>query len=289
MSITYNTSGLNSWVMTEQDIIKRALRLVGAIGTGDSPNSNEYADARMALNGVIQGLINEGAGMWRREWVTQSFNPLSRVVGSDGSNYYCLKPHTATDDNKPVTGENFQTFWDNGESTLTAWVSGASFTSSNQFTYTNDIIDIEKMFVRDGGYDYMVEKISLDDFFALGSKSSFTTTMPTNFAVENKLNNSIVHLYPLPIVDTDVKIHMLVTKRIYDTDTTGENVDLPVEWLESLTYLLASRLSDEYHLDIQERSWILNKAEELKRRAMGKESRDFSSSFVSPCFNYRGY
>jgi len=273
--------------MTERDIIHRAGRIVGAIGNSDSMNSNEYADARMALNGVIQGLINEGAGMWKREWIIQSFNPLSKVVGSDGSNYYCLKPHTATSNTQPVTGDDYQTYWDNGESTLTAWVSGASYTSSNQFTYTNDIIDIEKMFVRDSGYDYIVDKISLDDFFALGSKSSFTTTMPTNFAVENKLNSSIVHLYPLPIVDTDVKIHMLVTKRIYDTDTTGEHVDLPVEFLESLTYLLASRLADEYHLDLSERGYLINKAEELKRRAMGKESRDFSSSFVSPNFSYR--
>lgn len=283
---TYTTSGTNSWIITEQDVIKRALRQVGAIGTGDSPNSNEYADARLVLNSVIQSLINEGVGLWKREWITQAFNPLSKVVGTDGFSYYCVKPHTATSDSQPVTGTSFQEYWDAGESTETAWVSGASYTSSNQFTYSNDIIDIEKMFVRDTGYDYPVDKISLDEFFDLGSKSSFTTTYPTKFAIETKLNNPIVHLFPVPIVDTDVQIHLLVTKRVFDTDTTSENLDFPVEWLEALTYLLSSRLADEYHLDLSERGYLQNKAEEFKRRAMGKESRDLASSFVSPMYNY---
>jgi len=272
--------------MTEQDIIHRALRICGAIGTGDSPNSNEYSDSRMALNGVIQGLINDGSGVFKREWVTQSFNPLSKVVGSDGFSYYCVKPHNSSSLNEPVVGTEHQEYWDNGESTETPWVSGGAYTSSNQFTYTNDIIDIEKMFVRDNGYDYNVTKISLDEFFALGSKSSYTTTYPTQFSVENKLNNSIVHMYPVPIVNEDVQVHMLVTKRYFDSDNASENVDFPTEWLEAMVYLLASRLSDEYHLDLSERGYITNKAEELKRRAEGKDSRDFSSSFVSPTYNY---
>jgi hypothetical protein len=281
---TYTTSGTTNWTMTETQIIHRAGRIVGAIGSSDQMNANEYSDARLVLNSVISSLINSGCSLWKREWITQSFNPLSTVVGSDGSNYYAIKPHTSTEDDKPVTGENFQEFWSNGESTLSQWISGASYTSSNQFTLSNDIVDIDKMFVRDTNLDSVVTKISLDDFFELSSKTNFTTSTPTHFAVEQKLTNSIVHLYPVPIVESDIKLHLLVTKRFFENDTTGENTDFPVEALEMLVYLLAERLADEYHLDLSERSWIASKAEKLKNAFTGKLSRDMTSSFVSPCF-----
>jgi len=274
--------------MTESQIIHRAGRIVGAIGTADSLNGSEYSDARLALNSIIQSLINEGVGVWKREWITQSINTLSKVVGSDGYSYYCVKPHTSASTNEPVTGDEFQEYWESGESTLTAWVSGASYTSSAQFTYSNDIIDIEKMFVRDNGYDYPVKKISLDEYFTYGSKSSFTTTYPDVYAVEQRLGSPIVHLHPVPIVNSDVQLHLLVTKRAYDSDTTSENLDLPTEWLEAMTYLLSSRLADEYHLDLSERGYLNNKAEALKLKAIGKASRDQTSSFVSPTFSYRG-
>lgn len=286
MAITYSTSGLNTWVMTEQQIINRALRIVGAQGNGDTADSNTYSDARLVLNGIIQSLINEGVSLFKREWTTQALSTLSSVSGSDGNSYYCIKPHTAGADDEPGVGDNAQEYWVVGGSSLTSWVSGGAYTSSNQFTFTNDIVDIEKMFARDGGYDYQIQKINFDTFFELDSKSKSTTTYPTHFAIENRLNNSIVHLYPMPIADSDVQLHLLVTKRYYDSDTTGENLDFPSEALEMMTYLLASRLADEYHMDLSERSWLESKSEEFKRRYQGKEARDFSSNFVNPTFNY---
>lgn len=35
----------------------------------------------------------------------------AEVIGSDGLNYYGILPHVAADDNKPVTGANWQTYW----------------------------------------------------------------------------------------------------------------------------------------------------------------------------------
>jgi len=285
---TYNTSGLTSWSMTETQIIHRAGRIVGAIGSSDSMNSNEYVDARMALNGVISGLINEGSTIFKREWITQSFNSLSKVEGTDGHHYYCIKPHTSTTDNKPVTGTEFETYWASGESTDVQWISDSTYTSSNQFTLTNDIILVEKMFVRDGEYDYNVEKISLENFFTLGSKTSFTTTIPTKFAIENSLSNTTIHLYPVPIVDSTTKIHLLITRRFYESNNTSQQLDLPSEAMEMIVYLLASRLSDEYHISLDERGYLRNRAEELKMKFQGNQSRDLSSSFVSPCYDYRG-
>ena len=282
----YSLSNTNSWNMTESQIINRAMRIVGAVGTGDTPNSNEYSDARLALNGLIQGLINEGVGLFKRSWNTRTFNTLSTVRHNDVS-YYCIKPHTSSSDSEPNVGTNWQEYWDIGENSTTSWdISGASYTASNQFTFENNIVDIEKMFARDNGYDYAMTKISLDEFFELGSKSSYTTTYPTHFAIEKKLNDSIVHLYPVPVVNTDVQMHYLSTERYFDSDDSTDNIDFPTQWLEAITYLLATRLADEYHVDLSERGFLINKAEELKRRAQGKDSRDFSNSFVSPHYNY---
>jgi len=56
-----------SWNTTRINIIKRALRLIGAISTGDTPNSNATAEAGEALNSIIKNLHNDGIRLFNTE------------------------------------------------------------------------------------------------------------------------------------------------------------------------------------------------------------------------------
>lgn len=68
------------------------------------------------------------------------------VTGSDGNAYECILGHTAAADNKPVTGANWETYWQLGtkDYILSAdWVSGTSYTTTGGYTdRTNSQINL---------------------------------------------------------------------------------------------------------------------------------------------------
>ncbi len=52
------------------EIIKRALRLVGGLGQGETPTANQTTEAVTALNMFIKWLATKGILLWKREEIT---------------------------------------------------------------------------------------------------------------------------------------------------------------------------------------------------------------------------
>ena len=48
------TSGSTDYSQTRDDIIKRALRLIGALAQGESPTTDQVTEAAVALNGLVK-------------------------------------------------------------------------------------------------------------------------------------------------------------------------------------------------------------------------------------------
>lgn len=59
----------------------------------------------------------------------------SVVVGSDSNDYSCIKSHTSSSDNKPITGSNYLLFWEAGGSG-SAWVTGTQYYNPKIIRYT---------------------------------------------------------------------------------------------------------------------------------------------------------
>lgn len=59
-----STSGTTSYSITRDDIIKRALRLVGALAQGETPSSNQTTEAAAALNGLVKAWAADGMPLW---------------------------------------------------------------------------------------------------------------------------------------------------------------------------------------------------------------------------------
>ena len=60
---------------------------------------------------------------------TVPFGPASEVVGTDTKNYACILAHTAAALNKPVTGANWATYWQQKGSSGGTWVDGSAYTA----------------------------------------------------------------------------------------------------------------------------------------------------------------
>lgn len=259
-----------SWNATTSDIINRALRIVGALPTGNSPSNDEYNNAKYALNSLVKRISVDGVKLWTLEEIVYAIPTVSAVSGSDGNNYFAIKNHVSSNSNKPITGTEYTDNWALGaDTTTTAWVSGSNYTSSNILSLSGQYQGIDSAFYRENNVDYPLQIISLQDYFSLEDKF-VRCTVPTHISIDANLSGSSINIYPYPYTATG-RIHILAVRYIQDFVNTTDNPDLPIEWVEALTYMLSALLADEYRKDLDERSWLQNKAESLYRRAMGND------------------
>lgn len=83
---------------TAQTIINRALRLIGAVASGDSPSGDESADALNVLNSVLEWYRNEPNMAW-------TVDDVSGTI-SGGTSSYTLGPSGDINTTRPVIIDN---------------------------------------------------------------------------------------------------------------------------------------------------------------------------------------
>lgn len=59
-----SSSGSYSFSVTRDDIIKRALRLIGALAQGETPTTDQVTEAAVALNGLVKAWEADGMPLW---------------------------------------------------------------------------------------------------------------------------------------------------------------------------------------------------------------------------------
>lgn len=89
-----STSGTTSFAVSRDDIIKRALRLVGAISQGQTPNTAVIEETDFALNCLIKALEADGMPIWA---ITSISIPVVAGVNS-----YSIGTGLTVDTNKPL-------------------------------------------------------------------------------------------------------------------------------------------------------------------------------------------
>jgi len=73
------TSGSTDFSVTRDDIIKRALRLIGVLAQGETPTTDQTSEAAHALNGLVKAWQADGMPLW----ALKSYSvPLTATVAS---------------------------------------------------------------------------------------------------------------------------------------------------------------------------------------------------------------
>lgn len=89
------TSGTTTFTVTRDDIIKAALRSLGVIGIGDTPQNEDYTNCAFALNLILKTMAAQGYLLWCYVNITV---PLT---SGDGS--YTIGPSGAdVTSNRPI-------------------------------------------------------------------------------------------------------------------------------------------------------------------------------------------
>ncbi len=67
----------------------------------------------------------------------------SQVKGTDGLNYTCKKTHIATNDNKPITGGSYATYWTKAGNRGITWASGSKYKYDFLCRFNDDAVNYE--------------------------------------------------------------------------------------------------------------------------------------------------
>lgn len=91
--------GVNDWSLTRNEIISKALRLIGVLPTGDTTSSDfitaQTDEAQDSLNMILSDLVNHTTNPFRYKTYSAPLVASDVVTGSDSLNYTVRLSHTS--------------------------------------------------------------------------------------------------------------------------------------------------------------------------------------------------
>lgn len=90
-------------------------------------------------------------------------------------------------------------------------------------------------------------------------------SIPTSFYYDPQRDTGTLYIWPTPSTTTaaDMTLQLTYLRRIEDFDASDNDVDLPQEWLQTLTYALAEQLALKYGVSPDVRQEIAARAGQL--------------------------
>jgi hypothetical protein len=242
----------STYTVTRDQVITLALRKLGVLEIGSSPDPDTVANAAMSLNLLIKQLSTDGLKLWK---ICELIIPLTSgqttyTLGGSTSTlmYDSLNPTVAITD-KPLKA--IQGFYRNMQSTPPI--------------------------------DTPVMLVSKQEYNVLGSKFS-TGTANTIFYDPRKLNGVLyVYLTPDLNAQTNLELHIIAQLPIDDLTSALDIPDFPNEWMNCLVWNLADQLALEYGVPMNARQEIGLRATAYKT-LLSDWDVEASSTFFAPNF-----
>ena len=276
------TSGTFTFDPSRTAIIEGSLQRIGVLGAGQNASSDELIQGSFWLNLLVKSMQNDGIRLWTEEWDTQTLTASSEVTGTDGLIYECIRPHTSSASNKPITGADWTTYWVLRGSTGGVWADATAYTSQGSFDLPARTVGITKAFYRSTqSNDIDIELIRFKDY--LGKNDKTLKGDPRYMAINEDISTPTVYLYPIPD-DTTHVIHILRIRPLHDFTAAGDTSDFPQRWIETIIYGLAERLSHVYGLDLNERQILDRRYRTALKEARRDDSEVVTEDFIQGAF-----
>lgn len=306
-------SGTNTFSQTRNDIINRALSILGVKTRGRALTAEEVNEASDALNLFVKGLKSEGVYLWKYAEGTLFLTVGQESYVLDGSTANATESFTQTTTSAaassgatsiPVTsasgftiGYNIGIMQDDGDLHWTTISNIVGTTISLTAALTDDVSSGATIYVyqtkitrpeaitsarrRDSSnYDTALNELARNDYFNLAQKT--VVGMPTQFYYDKQLSSGTIYLYQAPN-DASNTIKFTFQKMFFDFNSGTDNPDFPIEWAETLAFGLASRLSYDYGIDKTKAELIKRTADEMLRNLKGYDRED--SVYFVPTYN----
>lgn len=239
-----------NYVTTRDDIIKRALRIIGALGTGETPDSAAVTEAAQALNDVLKEWQADGLHLWRRATTV-----LTAVVNDGQYNI-----GDAGDIDAPAPYKLLDVYRRTGTGT--------------------SILDIQMLPYTRQQWDAIPNKSQTGTPIAWHFQPA-----PASTGIEV----GTLYVWPIPdsnFVTTNTgKFNITYTATLQDFDSSSDNPDIPKYVINALVWALADQLQYEYGVAIADRAQITKKAQIHKAIAFSYDQEE-GSLFLSPAVDW---
>jgi len=242
----------STYTISRDQIITLALRKLGVLEIGATPDADTVSDASMSLNLLIKQFSVEGLKLWKNSElvVPLTSGQTSYILGGSNSTYMydTQVPNVAITD-RPL--KVIQGFYRNIQST--------------------PVIDTPLLL------------ISKQEYNMLGSKAS-TGTANTLFYDVKKLNGILyVYLTPDANAQTNLQLHLVAQLPLDDVSASSDVPDFPNEWMNTLVWNLADQLAMEYGVPMNYRQEIMQRALAYRVQATDWDV-EAASTFFAPDF-----
>lgn len=309
-------SGTNTFTVTRNDIIDAALRTLGVIGIGETPQNEDYTNCSQALNIMIKSWAKKGFPLWTvqnleipmidgvREYpIGPTAGYVYSVTVTDGGSGYASAPTVGFTGGGGTGAVATATVTDGAVTSVTVTTSGSSYTSAPTVSFTGGggadatatatIVGLTtakpvrafSAFLRNSdNYDIVLLPISKQEYDDLGYK--FNESTPNQFYYDNQLANAKLFVFNIPDQTSEWTVHLDCQRMFYDMSASTDNFDFPQEWFQALKWGLVAEIAVEYGVDIQLIPFYETKAEQYTRDAF-----DFSVEESSVYFqmDYSGF
>lgn len=274
------TSGSANWTQNRNQIVTRALRIIGLISPGEIPSPEEMTAGAEVLNAMVKAWQSFDVYLWALEWATKTFSASDEVTGTDDNVYTCIRSHTSSTDDTPITGADWSSYWVLRGSTGGVWADATAYAAIGDFTADSDTLDIEQAFLRNGTTDTPLSMLTSEEFFNLANKSS--EGKPGSLYLMKGLTKT-VYLDRQPD-STDYVLHYLRVRRLEDFDSGSDTPDFPSNWIEALAFGLADRLGIEAGIPPEKQDRIEKRAQMTLAAALANNTESFDYMQICPSF-----
>lgn len=265
------------FTQTRNQIIKRALRIVGVLAQGEEPTPEQLTEANDCLSATLKALSNDGVNLWKQSEKRLDFSAAASQCTNGGKTYLCLRSHTSGATTEPGVGADWHLYWkEHSNSSSTAWLTATSYVGTGIIAIPDTIIFIEKLWYNLNTSDSEIELINRWDFLNLSYK--YDPGKPQQAWFESA-ESPLLHL-DYSVDDTALTIRYLGQTLIDSFSGAGDTQDTPGQWIDALCYATASQLADEYQLSLEERSYLTQKAIAKIRSARGATRDTRTGSFI---------
>lgn len=307
------TSGNSTLTTTQSRIIRKAALVINAIGAGVTMNATMASDFAYSLNGMVKRWQAKGIHIWTVTEATLFPAPgQTRYKLGAGTTDHCTSTWYSTElsadeasgqtvlsidantnmnnaDKIGVMLDDGTLHWSTISSSTSTTVTIAdaltdSAASGNKvFFYTTDlarplkIVDGRRYNITDGT-ETPIMPVARRDYQAIPQKTSAGSM--NQFFYDRQLANGFLNLWQVPASTTEF-FKFTCHRPIETFEASGNNPDLPEEWVQAIEYNLALIMAPEFDVPDNKFKKIAMLAEQFLDDMQGYDRED-ESIFMVP-------
>lgn len=290
------TSGATAFNPTRDDMIRRSLRILGAIQSGETPGAQEITDASEALNGWVKEQEASGLHLWAEVEGVAFLQPRQYNYGLGGGSTDHITLATdlgttslispaaqgtttlAANSGTPLVAigdrigillvnNNNTLFWSTvtdipGTITIADPLPVAADTGSLIYYYANQInrplrIVNGRRFQLSSNIDTPMIMMSRVDYREQPNKTN--TGVITQYFYDPQLVTGQLWLWPNP-PDSTLAFKFTWMRSLQDFLTASNTADFPQEWVNAIVWNLAVELIPEYDVPPGRQDFLVKRA-----------------------------